>query len=106
MPAVVAIHGALGDAREGADGVFGAEIERVRPVVPDGLHLDVAHPEVGEVEAGPHLVADGVTHLPGILARGGDAVADRVGVGGLEGQVVGQGVGVGQHEVFVVGRRI
>ena len=102
MPPVVAVHAADGDAAEGPDGVLGAAVEGVRLVVPDGLDADIADVQVRQVEAGPHPDTEDVADLPGILARGREAVSDRIRIVGLEGQVVGHRVGIGQHEVLVL----
>ena len=98
MPAVVAVHIALGDTEKGAHRILGAAVEIARPVPPDIRNAEVAQVEKGEVQAGPQILVDHIAHLAGVFARVGEAAADRIGIAGIEGQVVGQGEGVDQHE--------
>ena len=101
MPAVISVHGAVGDARKGSNRVLRTQIEFFRPVSPDVIDLDIAQAEKGDIEARPHVLADDVTYLAGVLPSCGETVPDAIGVAGLESQVGGECIGVRQHELLV-----
>ena len=59
------------------------------------------HPEVGAVDLLPHFERNLLAHVPGVFARGGDAVDDRVRVLGVEGEEVDDVLAAGHLVVFV-----
>ena len=58
--------------------------------------------EVARVQRRPHLGADQLTHLAGVLAAEREAAAQRIRIRGLEREVVGESVGVGEDVVVAL----